>query len=162
MSLCQNVLDLNINFDWITNTSCYYLPSALHLALIHTFVTMSITVVMSGSFATAALLFLFSSDIVIPFGDQIRSLKVLRKHMYTVVQRRISVYGSVYLTTEAYIRTLPMRYYLDLLKIIARYEVIIAWCEIIITLYAISKRNNAIIITRNAITNFQRVISTRD
>ena len=77
--------------------------------------------------------------------------------------------------TEAYIRLrkrvirkrisdsrhLQMRYYLDLVKLIARYDVIIAWYEIIITwyaiiitLYEILKRNNAIIITRNAIIKF--------
>ena len=71
--------------------------------------------------------------------------------------------------TEAYIRHWLMRYYLDLVKIIARYEIIIAWYEIIktcyakiITLYAILQRNNAIFITRNAIINFQRVILKRD
>ena len=41
-------------------------------------------------------------------------------------------YGS----TEAYIRHWLMRYYLDLVKIIARNEIIIAWCEIIKTCYA--------------------------
>ena len=63
--------------------------------------------------------------------------------------------------TEAYIRHWLMRYYLDLVKIIARYEVIIAWYEIImmwyaiiITLYVILKRNNEIFITRNALINF--------
>ena len=65
------------------------------------------------------------------------------------------------LTTEAYIRHWLMRYYLDLVKIITRYEIIIAWYEIIktyyakiITLYAILQRNNAIFITRNAIIKF--------
>ena len=33
--------------------------------------------------------------------------------------------------TEAYIRHSLMRYYLDLVKIVARYEIIIAWYEII-------------------------------
>ena len=62
-----------------------------------------------------------------------------------------------------------MRYYLDLVKISTRYEEVIAWYEIIITwyviiitLYAILKRNNVMVITRNAIINFQRVILTRD
>ena len=62
-----------------------------------------------------------------------------------------------------------MRYYLDLVKIIARYEIIIAWYEIIktcyakiITLYALLQRNNAIFITRNAIIKFEHVILTRD
>ena len=62
-----------------------------------------------------------------------------------------------------------MRYYLDLVKIIARYEIIIAWYEMIktsyakiITLYAILQRNDAIFITRNAIIKFQRVILTQD
>ena len=62
-----------------------------------------------------------------------------------------------------------MRYYLDLVKIITRYvvniawyEIIITWCAIIITLYAILKRNNVISITRNAIVVFQSVILTRD
>ena len=64
-------------------------------------------------------------------------------------------------TTEAYIRHWLMRYYLDLVKIIARYEIIMAWYEIIktsyakfITLYAILQRNDAIFITRNAIIKF--------
>ena len=39
-------------------------------------------------------------------------------------------------TTEAYIRHWLMRYYLDLVKIIARYEIIIAWYDIIKTCYA--------------------------
>ena len=62
-----------------------------------------------------------------------------------------------------------MRYYLDLVKIIARYEMIIAWYEIfktcyakIITLYEILQRNDVIFITRIAIIKFQRVILTWD
>ena len=63
--------------------------------------------------------------------------------------------------TEAYIRHLQMRYHLDLVKTMVRYEVNIAWCEIIltwyaiiITLYAIPKPNNTIIMTKNAIIKF--------
>ena len=41
------------------------------------------------------------------------------------------------LSTEAYIRHWLLRYYLDLVKIIARYEMIIAWYEIVKTWYAI-------------------------
>ena len=69
--------------------------------------------------------------------------------------------GGLQLITEAYIRHWLMRYYLDLVKIIARYEIVIARYEMIktcyakiITLYAILQRNNAIFITRNAIFNF--------
>ena len=77
------------------------------------------------------------------------------------VSREISILWNLHVFTEAYIRHWLMRYYLDLVKIIARYEIIIAWYEIIktcyakiITLYAILQRNNAIFITRNAIIKF--------
>ena len=76
---------------------------------------------------------------------------------------------SFRIRTEAYIRHWLMRYYLELVKVIARYEIIIAWYEIIktsyakiITLYAILQRNDAIFITRNAIIKFKRVILTQD
>ena len=65
------------------------------------------------------------------------------------------------ITTEAYIRHWLMQYYLDLVKFIARYEIIIAWYEIIktcyakiITLYAILQQNNAIFITKNGLIKF--------
>ena len=68
----------------------------------------------------------------------------------------ISYIVSYHITTEAYICHCFMRYYLDLVKIIARYEMIIAWYEtikpwyaIIITLYAILQRNNARFITKS-------------
>ena len=42
-----------------------------------------------------------------------------------------------YRSTEAHIRHLQIWYYLDIVKIFTRYEVIIAWCEIIMMWYVI-------------------------